>query len=431
MEICLSRLSHNVKRIAQLSGSAVFAVLKADAYGHGAVACSQHLATHPDIAGFAVSLIEEGIELREAAIETPILIMGPSMSGGFDAILRHNMTPMISSFSDLEELGRVAQSVRTATKIQSQPGNNLYKSTYKLKSKPQNNAFQDGTPVPLTLRAIDIHIKFNTGMHRLGFAINDAQKILGLASSFGLSITGVSSHLGYADAESKVNDMPKVQTEAQLAAFAHVQEIFSGKGMGPTASSKLEYFHIANTAGALYFPESALNSVRCGLGIYGGVAYPEKLGLLQVASLFTQIAQTRYVEAGDRVSYGGEWTAPKSSRLAILPIGYADGLPGRLSGKAQAIVHGVLCPLVGRICMDIALCDISQVPRAQKGDPVCLLGGGEGFRQNLPSPEHAAMRNNSPSSSHIAILDWAKAAGISPYEVTCGVSKRVPRRYVE
>ncbi len=169
--------------------------------------------------------------------------------------------------------------------------------------------------------------------------------------------------------------------------------------------------HAANSSGGLLFPEARFDLVRTGIALYGNGRWPAGAAHHQAMRLVTEVAQLRTIAAGTAIGYGHAWTAQRATRVAVLPVGYADGLPRRATGHAQAALRGHRVPLVGRISMDIAIADVTDVPDAAVGDPVVLLGRAAGGA-SIPAAEYG---------------EWA---GISEYEVTCGMSKRVPRTYV-
>ena len=370
LEIDLDIVRANAAVLHRVAGTAVFAVVKADAYGHGAVAIGQALDTSQDVAGFAVSLIEEGTQLRDAGISKPILVMGPALDGGYDELVGRDMLAMVTDPSDLEGLAAVGRRL--------------------------------GKRVP-------VHIKVDTGMGRLGLANDDELgAIVGWSMSRGgLAVTGLATH--FACADSDAIDDPDSMTRAQLrsleVALATVRRV----------GAEVEVVHAANSAATLRFPESRYDMVRPGIALYGNSAAESDLdgdvGFRQAVKLVTEIVQLREVPAGTAVSYGALWRAPRRSRLAVLPIGYADGYPRSLTGATDVLVAGQRCPVVGAICMDITVVDVTDLgDTVGVGDQVILLGSQNG--------------------DSIRVAEFAARAQLLDYEVTCGISKRVPRLYV-
>ncbi len=370
LEIDLDIVRANAAVLHRVAGAAVYAVVKADAYGHGAIAISRALDGSEAVAGFAVSLIEEGVQLRDAGVTKPIMVMGPALAGGYGELVGRDMLAMVTDPSDLEGLAAVGR---------------------------------------LHGKSVPVHVKVDTGMGRLGLANDDelAATVGWATSRGGLSVTGVATHLACADSDAI--DDPDTMTRAQLrgldAAVATV------RGIG----AQVEVVHAANSAATLRFPASRYDMVRPGIALYGNSAAEADLegdvGFRQAVKLVTEIVQLREVPAGTAVSYGALWRAPRRSRLAILPIGYADGYPRSLTGTTDVLVAGQRCPVVGAICMDITVVDVTDLGNTVGvGDQVILLGSQNG--------------------DSIRVAEFAARARLLDYEVTCGISKRVPRVYV-
>ena len=366
-EIDLAALRQNAALLRRVAGGAALAaVVKADAYGHGAVAVARALEAAGLCDMFAVSLIEEGVELRDAGIALPILVMGPSLAGGHAELCDRDLTAVVSDGADLESLAAIGRA--------------------------------RGRPVP-------VHIKVDSGMGRLGIAPRELAPLVSRAiAAGGVEVVGLGTHFASAD----LPDLAAARgiTHAQLAVFDRALSDACAAGAAPTT------LHAANSAALFRFPEARFHMVRPGLSLYGnGLAAPAEQGLLApVMSLVTRVAQVRAVDTGQAVSYGGLWRAERPSRVAVLPIGYADGYPRRLTGSAEALVHGRRCPVVGAISMDMALVDVTALGHdAQVGDAVVLLGA--------------------QGEQRITAAELAARAGVTEYEVTCAVSKRVPRAY--
>jgi alanine racemase len=362
-EIDLGALRHNAALLRRAAGgTAMAAVVKADAYGHGAVEVARALADQ--CAAFCVSLVEEGSELRDAGIALPILVMGPSLAGGHQELVYRDLTAVVSDAADLQELAAIGRA--------------------------------RGRPVA-------VHIKVDTGMGRLGIAPHELGPLLARTlAAGGLAVGGICTHFACADLPDLAD--ARALTHAQLAVFDRV--LASAQAAGATNLCR----HAANSAGLIRFPEARFDLVRPGLALYGNGLAPEGEALRPVMQLTTRIAQVRAVPSGQAVSYGGLWRAPRASRLAVLPIGYADGYPRRLTGGAEVLVRGRRCPVVGAISMDMTLVDVTSLGHdAGVGDAVVLLGA--------------------QGEERVTARELAERAGITEYEVTCGVSKRVPRAY--
>lgn len=354
----LDALSANVSRLGELAGVPLWAVIKADAYGHGAVAVGRALAGHRAVCGLAVSLLEEALELRAHGVGGPILVMGPCLGGGHREIAAHKLTPLVSSFDDLEKLNVLAA-------------------------------------------APPVHLKVDTGMSRLGFAVDELDR----AATRGLVIEGIGTHLACADDDDP--DDPECLTRKQLIRFA------SACARVKRRAGDVQR-HAANSAGLIKFAGARLDAARPGLAMFGNGHGRDLAGLAPVMTLVSEVAQVREVRAGESVSYGALWRAERDSRIAIVPVGYADGYPRRLTGRAGVNIGNTRYPVVGTVCMDMIMVDVSRatidgLSPVTPGDEVTLLGG--------------------QGQTRITAGELASWAGFSEYEVTCGISKRVPRRY--
>jgi alanine racemase len=250
---------------------------------------------------------------------------------------------------------------------------------------------------------IEAHLKIDTGMGRLGVPVERAAEIAAQAARDGLRIVGLMTHLACADGDDPKD--PHSMTRAQLARFAEVERSVAAAG------APIRVRHAANSSGALLFPEARFDLVRTGIALHGNGRWPAGAERVQSMRLVTEVAQLRDVPAGNSVGYGATWRAPRHSKLAVLPIGYADGLPRRASGHAEVAIRGKRLPLVGVISMDIAIADVTDAPDVMVGDAAVLLGRAGG-------------------GVSISTAEYAAWAGITEYEVTCGMSKRVPRTYV-
>lgn len=361
VEVDLGAVVANARSVRALTATDVIAVVKADAYGHGAIAVAQALARAKAAAGFAVSLVEEGVALRDAGITEPILVMGPSQHGGEADMIGARLTPVIASEDDLGALA----------------------------------AARRGDP-------IDAHLKIDTGMGRLGVAVERAGEIATSAATAGIRIVGLMTHFANADTDEPAD--PDSLTRAQLRRFAEADRVVIAAG------APIRVRHAANSSGALWFPEARFDFVRIGIALYGNGRWPAGATREQAMRLVTEVAQVRSIPVGGSVGYGATWRAVRPTRVAVLPLGYADGLPRRASGHAQAAIRGTRVPLVGLVSMDIAIADITDVP-VEVGDPAVLLGRASG-------------------GASISAAEYGGWAGLSEYEVTCGMSKRVPRTYV-
>ena len=366
VEIDLAAIIANARTVRAVTGVDVFAVVKADGYGHGAIAVARALTAARAAAGFAVSLVEEGVVLRDAGVTAPVLVMGPSQHGGEDDMVMAGLIPVIACPEDLVALAAVARR-------------------------------RD--------RKIDAHLKVDTGMGRLGVPEAQAAQLAVDAGRAGIAVVGLMTHFACADTDDPAD--PESMTRVQLQRFRDVDRAVTAAG------APLRVRHAANSSGAMAFPEARLDLVRTGIAIYGNGRWPSDDAQPRTSAmrLVTEVAQLRTVDVGSSVGYGAAWRAERASRVAVLPLGYADGLPRRASGKAFAAVRGRRVPLIGLISMDIAIADVTDVPDVAVGDVAVLLGRAAG-------------------GASISVAEYGEWAGLSEYEVTCGMSKRVPRTYV-
>jgi alanine racemase len=357
-EIDLGAVQRNFGRVRDAVGPsvAVWGVVKADAYGHGAVAVSRAL--EPLCNALCVSLVEEGMELRAAGVRAPIVVLGAYYDKHHADVLAHRLTPVVYDLGELERFGAAAT--------------------------------RRG-------RRADVHVKIDTGMSRLGLATTDVPRLLARARELSsLRLAGLCTHFASAD-------LPDADvTREALARFEACLAAARAAGFGGLVN------HAANSAAAVRFPEARFDAVRPGLALYGTMpsSHVALAALEPALRLTTRIMAIHDIAPGATVSYGGLWRASRPSRVATLPIGYADGYP-RLVRDARVLVHGRRAPLVGAVCMDMLMVDVTDVPAAREGDLVTLIGadGGE----------------------VIGVDDLARWAGTVTYEILCGISKRVPR----
>ncbi len=351
----------------------VLAVVKADAYGHGAVPVARALAGSPDVAGLAVSLSEEGLELRRAGVGGEILVLGGVYTGAHRELVLHDLVAVVSEEADVEAFARAARGVNTRARI---------------------------------------HVKLDTGMSRLGVRPERLAGFLArVAAEPNVVMTGFCTHLASADSSAGGATAGDVQTAEQLRLFDAAIPAARAAAGGPIL------VHAANSAATLRFPAARYDAVRPGLAVFGGQSLHELrnsqlAGVLEPAMRFvTGVAQLRDVAAGDTVSYGALWRAPAAARLATLPVGYADGYPRRLTGSGEVLIGGRRCPVVGAVCMDMTIADVTALgDRVAVGDEAVLLGA--------------------QGDERVTAAELAGRAGLIEYEITCGISKRVPRVYV-
>lgn len=364
IEIDLDALAHNYQLVKQQVGPGVqaMAVVKANAYGHGAVECTRRLAAD-DADWFGVALPEEGLALREAGIRQPILCLGGFWPGQETLIVGHNLTPVVYGIEMIAALDRASKDAGVTTAV---------------------------------------HLKVDTGMGRLGVRGDALDALLDQLTAFtNIDIAGVMSHLASAD-ETRLDPF----TERQEERFAAAIEQIRARGWNPSI------IHLANSAGALAHPAARGNLVRPGGILYGmwrDVLPPTDTpwDLRPVMSWHTRVALLKNVPAGEELGYGCTFVTARDSVIATLPVGYHDGYMRNLSNRGRVIIRGAFAPVVGRVSMDLTMVDVTDIPGVQLHDEVTLLG--------------------SVDELAITAEEIATATGTLSYEVTCGVSERVPR----
>ena len=335
------------------------AMVKAFAYGSGGAEIAGSLQYHK-VDYLGVAYADEGVELRKAGIVLPIMVMNPE-ENAFDAIVEYNLQPEIYSFELLQSFDLFLQ--------------------------------QEG------LQQYPVHLEIETGMNRLGFAAGDTEKLADyLLSCPSFRVETVFSHL--AASEEKANDD---FTLTQYSVFNKATTKLEGK-LGYSFIK-----HIANSAAAVRHPDLQLDMVRLGIGLYGiDSAVSGSLNLQTVATLKSTVAQLKYLKKGDSVSYNRKGRVQSDALIATVRIGYADGFPRRLgNGIGKVMVRGRMVPVIGTVCMDMFMADVTDVPAVIEGDDVIIFG------------------------EPLSVQSVAEWAGTIPYEIMTGVSQRVKRVYFE
>ena len=365
-EIDLAALAHNFRVIRECVGPdvKVLAAVKANAYGHGAVECARRL-QQDGTDWFGVALPEEGIELRNAGITKPILCMGGSWARQEGVCIQQHLTPVVYRIENAESLNRAAAAAA---------------------------------------KTINIHIKVDTGMGRLGVRCDDLAEFCQALKRFpNVRVDGLMTHLASADDQTKAE-----HTAIQLQRFRGALKTLQEHGFAPA------HVHAANSAGLFAFPDSRFNLVRPGGTLYGFKrdVLPKDIEpptLQPVMSLHSRIEFLKQVKKGERLGYGGTFETKRDSLIATIPIGYDDGYCRSLSNKSRVLVRDQFAPVVGRVSMDLTIIDVTDVPNVAIDDQVTLLG--------------------SAGDGAITAEDLGKLAGTISYEITCGISNRVPRIY--
>ena len=355
----LNSIKNNIKEETQ-----IITVLKADGYGHGALPLAKEAEKEPRVWGIAVATVEEAMELRRGGIKKPLLILGYTYEEDYDLIAEEELRPTVFKLSMAKKLSQAA----------------LRKG-----------------------KTVKAHIKIDTGMSRIGY--RDLEKavpeILEISSLPGLEIEGLFTHFARAD------EKEKTPAYLQLEKYQAFQKALKEAGL------KIPLCHCSNSAGIIRMPEANMDAVRAGIILYG--LYPsedvekEPVPLKPLMTLKSHIAYIKTLEPGVQISYGGTYTTQKETRVATIPVGYADGYARGLSNKGWVLIRGKKAPVLGRICMDQFMVDVTEIPEARELDEVILLGKS--------------------GDQQITMEELGELSGRFNYEFACCISKRVPRIY--
>lgn len=364
-QIDLSAVKKNIETIrASLQPDAkLMVVLKADGYGHGAVPIAKRIDDVADAYGMAI--VEEAVELREAGIKKPILILGYTASHMYDQLIRYDITQTIFQYETAYELNEAAKRAGKTVKV---------------------------------------HIKLDTGMSRIGFSVTEesVEEIVKISKLSNIEMEGIFTHFAKAD------EIDKTPTAVQYQHFMDMISRLAQRGI------TFAVRHVSNTAAIIDLPEYNLDMVRCGIGTYG--MYPSvdvqknRVVLTPAMELKTHISYVKELPKGVGISYNGTYITEHPMRVATVPVGYGDGYPRLLSSKGRVLIHGKSAPILGRICMDQFMVDVSDIPEAKQNDDVTLMG--RDGHECIPAEEIAGF------------------AGTLNYEIVCEVGKRIPRVYV-
>ncbi len=374
-EISLTTLRHNYSTIRDYVApdAVVCAVVKANAYGHGAPACAKAL-QQEGAKWFAVTSVEEGIELRQAGIRGRILMLSGFWRGQEEAVIEHNLTPAIWDWSHIELLENAAE---------------------KMDKAPES---------------VPVHLKVDTGMARLGTAMADLPAMIeALQSANFVMLEGMFSHLASADV------VDGTECPAQMNRYDAAVKLVTESGLAPL------YFHLANSAAIMSREAAWKNMVRPGISLYGyylpfmsvitgNTDYTPDLPVKPVLEWKTRIISLRDVGARQALGYNAAYITQAPARIAALPVGYGDGLSRQLSSRGRVIVRGDFANIVGNVSMDITLIDVTGLP-VDVGDEVILIG--ESGKRSITAWDHAG---------HAQTI---------PYEILCNISARVPRVYID
>ena len=375
VEVSVTALRHNFRTVLSYvrPEADVCAVVKSDAYGHGASACSVTM-QQEGAKWFAVSTCEEGVALRDAGVTGRILLLGGVWRGEEEDVVRHELTPAVWDWNHLELLENAAE-----------------------KLKPQH--------------AISVHLKVNTGMNRLGVDLNDLPLMFeAIQSAPHLTLEGMFSHFAAAE----TCDAP--QADVQLKRFEKALEIAARFNLNPPIR------HMANSAGIITKPAARFNLVRPGISLYGyylpftsvitGHADSSlELPVKPALAWKTRVIQIRQVPQGQTVGYSSGYVTEFPTRVAVLSVGYGDGLNRQLSSRGRVIIRDDYASIIGNVSMNLTTVDVTGIPGVEVGDEVIIIG--ETAKRKITAWEHASI------------------ASTIPYEILCAISSRLPRKYVE
>ena len=370
LDAIISNLEHMKANIAP--ETTIMAVIKTDGYGHGAVPIAKELEDIEYLSGFAVATAEEAFILRQAGIQKSILILGYTFPYSYERLIREEIRMTVFRQDTLKEL---SQSVRL------------------LREKGEQ-------------KTAKVHIKVDTGMSRIGIRANE-EGISFVKEAFeteGIEIEGIFTHFARAD------EYDKSFAQNQLMEF---EEFI--KKIRLETGKEIPIRHCSNSAGIIEIPRANMDMVRAGIILYG--LWPSDqveqniVKLTPALSLYSQIVYVKEIEAGTPVSYGGTFTTPSQMRIATIPVGYGDGYPRGLSGKGYVLVRGQKAPVLGRVCMDQFMIDVTDIPDAAQGDKVTLIGR-EGQEM-------------------ITVEMLGELSGRFNYELVCDLGKRIPRVYTK
>jgi alanine racemase len=365
--VSLDAIAHNFEEMKKnlKEGTQIMAVIKADGYGHGAKEIARLIHEYDYIWGFAAATAEEAIELRNAGVTKPILILGLVFEEYYEELAALDVRLAVSTLEMAEGYARAGRKLEKTVKV---------------------------------------HIALDTGMTRIGFSDTpeSIEKIRQINSLEHLEIEGMFTHFARADEYDRSPAM--VQLERYLRFADQLEE----------SGVHIPIRHCSNSAGIIRIPEANLNLVRAGITIYG--IYPSNevekdvIRLIPAMELKSHISYVKDVPAGVQISYGGTYVTTHPTRIATVPVGYADGYPRQLSGKGWVLIHGKKAPICGRVCMDQFMVDVTEIEDVKAGDEVTLMGrDGEEF---------------------IGVDTLGDLSGRFSYEFVCEISKRVPRVYI-
>ena len=365
LDAIVSNMHHMKANLAEQTK--MMGVIKTDGYGHGAVPIARQLEKLDFVFGYAVATPEEAQLLRRAGMKKPILILGYTFPYGYEKLVEEQIRPAVFRYDALQQLGETAEKLG---------------------------------------KSLPIHIKVDTGMNRIGIRPDEA----GLAfvkkalETPGIVVEGIFTHFARAD------EADKTAANQQLDKFKNFcEEIREKLGV------RIPIQHCSNSAGIVEMKDANMDMVRAGITLYGlwpsDEVRQDIVELSPALSWYTHISYIKTVEPGNAVSYGGTFTVEKPMRIATIPVGYGDGYPRGLSGKGYVLLNGKKAPILGRVCMDQFMVDVTEIPEAEEGELVTLLGwDGE---------------------EHLSMETLGELSGRFNYELACDIGKRMPRVYLQ
>lgn len=367
-KINLNHITYNIEQMRNhiSKDTKMILVVKADGYGHGASRIAKETEKMDCVWGYATATLDEAVLLRKAGIKKPVLVLGCTFPEQYESAVENEIRMTVYTEQSANDISQIA-------------------------SRRKKEAL--------------IHIKLDTGMSRLGFQTGEesVEVIERISHLPGIEIEGIFTHFAKAD------ELDKSFTKRQMEEFLWMTKRLKEKGVTPV------FRHCSNSAGIIDHPEANMDLVRAGIALYG--LYPSdevvksNLDLRPAMSLVSSIVHTKWIEPGAVVSYGGCFCAQKRTKVATIPVGYADGYPRSLSDKGYVLIHGKKAPILGRVCMDQMMVDITEIEKAGFLDEVVLVGES--------------------GDERIAVEDLSNLSGRFNYEFLCDLDKRIPREYIK
>lgn len=367
-KINLNHITYNIEQMRQhiAENTRMILVVKADGYGHGASRIAKETEKMDCVWGYATATLDEAVLLRKAGIKKPVLVLGCTFPEQYESAIANRIRMTVYTEQSAQEISRIA-------------------------SRRKEEAL--------------VHIKLDTGMSRLGFQTGEesVEVIERISHLPGIQIEGIFTHFAKAD------ELDKSFTKRQMEEFVWMTERLKERGVDPV------FRHCSNSAGIIDHPEANMDLVRAGIALYG--LYPSdevvksNLDLRPAMSLVSSVVHTKWIEPGAVVSYGGCFRAQKRTKVATIPVGYADGYPRSLSDKGYVLIHGKKAPILGRVCMDQMMADITEIEETGFMDEVVLVGES--------------------GDERIAVEDLSNLSGRFNYEFLCDLDKRIPREYIK